>query len=69
MGPEPGEERQFLRTTEHVHRVDLDQPDPIDHPASVASVGRPGGAPIGESLGTEGDATGEGRAERWQTLG
>ena len=45
-----GEDRQQVRAGQHVHRVDLQQPDGVDQPAQVAAVDRPGrfrsGAPV-----------------------
>ena len=48
--PEPGEQRQLLAAHQHVDRVDLDQPDAVEHAAEVTPVDtslRPG---IGEAL-------------------
>ena len=44
MRAEPREQRQLLRAHEDVHRVDLDQPDAVEHPAHVAAVDAPGRA-------------------------
>ena len=54
--PEPGEQRQLLAAHQHVDRVDLDQPDPVEHPAQVAAVDPPRRAGIGEALRGERDA-------------
>ena len=53
---EPGEQRQFLAAHQHVHRVDLDDADALEHAAQVPAIDTPGGARIGESLRRERDA-------------
>ena len=47
---EAGEQRQLLRAHEDVHRVDLDEPDPVHHPPQVAAVHPAGRARVGEAL-------------------
>ncbi len=54
---EPGEQRQFLAANEHVDRVDLDQPDRVEHAAKVAAV-TAGRARPGEALRGERDPAG-----------
>ena len=51
---ETSEERQLLAAHENVDRVDLDQPDPVEHPSQVAAVDAADRTPIGETLGGEG---------------
>jgi hypothetical protein len=53
--PQPGEQRQLVAAHQHVHRVDLEQADPVEHPTQVAPVDAPGRAWVGEALGGEGD--------------
>ncbi len=52
VGAEPGEHRQVVGTGQHVHRVDLQQPDGVHQPTQVSPVGRRSGRPgrIGQPL-------------------
>ena len=58
---EPREERQLLRAHDDVDRVDLDQPDPAEHPAHVAPVDAAQSDGHAESLRTQRDAARRGR--------
>ncbi len=53
--PEAGEDRQVVRADQHVDRVDLQQPHPVDHPAQVPCVDPAGRPRLGEALGGERD--------------
>ena len=53
---EPREERQIVRPCQHVHRIDLQQPQPIDGAFHVAEVGCSIRTGAGEALGGKGDA-------------
>jgi hypothetical protein len=55
VGPEAGEDRQVVRADQHVDRVDLQQPHPVDHPAQVPGVDPAGRPRLGEALGGECD--------------
>ena len=48
---------------EHVHGVDLHEPDPLDHAPEVPPVDPPGGSAVAEPLGLEGDPLGLAAAE------
>ena len=50
---EPREQRQFLAAHEHVDRVDLQQPDPVEHPPQMPPVDATGRARIAEALRRE----------------
>ena len=54
--PEPGEQRQLVAAHEHVHRVDLDEADLVEHPSQVSTVDAAGRARLGKALGGEGRA-------------
>ena len=60
MVTEPGEHRELLAAGQHVDGVDLYQPHPLQHPASVAAVDGARGTAIGETLGRQRDAPGLG---------
>jgi hypothetical protein len=47
-----------MRPLEHVHRIELEQPDPLDHPAEVPPVDPTSGPWIRETLRSERDTTG-----------
>ena len=64
VGAQPGEERQLVRSGEHVDRVDLHEPDPVEHPPEVPPVDAARWARVVEALGVEGDAAGLAAAER-----
>jgi len=53
VGTQPCEEWELLAADEDVDRVDLDQPDPVEHTPEVTAVDSPGRARIGETLGAE----------------
>ncbi len=55
---EASEQRQLLAAHEHVHRVDLDDPDAAEHPAQVAPVDAPRRPALGQALGGDGHAPG-----------
>lgn len=38
VGPEPGKDRQIVRTLENIDRVELQDGDPIDDPAEVPDI-------------------------------
>ena len=62
MVAEPGEQGQLLAAHEHVDRVDLDQTDPVEHLAEVASIDvGPVGRWTAQALGGERDAASERR--------
>ena len=65
--PEAGEQRQLLAAHEHVDRVDLDQADPVEHPADVAAVDAARRPRLGEALGGERDAPRRSPAESRST--
>ena len=54
--PQPGEHRQLVGPDEHVDRVDLEEPGPIDEAAQVAAVDPACRARVGEALRGEDDA-------------
>ena len=56
VGAKAGEDRQFLRADNHVHRVDLQQADAVEQLADVATVDAAAGTGVGKTLGGEGDA-------------
>ena len=60
VGPEAAERRQVVGPLEHVDRVDLQQPDVLDHPAQVPAAGLGVGPRLGEALRGEGQPPGFG---------
>src|SRR5690606_25484703 len=57
VGAEPGEERQIVGPGQHVHRVELNDPDGVDHLAEMAHVDTAGGPRPVEPPGGEGEST------------
>ena len=55
---EPGEQRQVVAAREDVHRVDLQNPEPLHHAVQVTGRYRRGRTSATESLGSQGDASG-----------
>jgi hypothetical protein len=53
MRAEPGEQRQLLAAHQHVDRVDLDEPHPVDDAAQVTPIDATGRARVGEPLRAE----------------
>jgi hypothetical protein len=47
-----------MGATEHVHRVDLNQADPIQHPAEMTDIDPPFRSRLGKALGAQGVTTG-----------
>ncbi len=52
--PEAGEQRQLVAAHEHVHRIDLDDADLVEHAPQVSAVDAAGGPRLGEALRGEG---------------
>ena len=57
MRSEPGEQRQLLAAHEHVDRVDLDEPHPVDHPTEMTTVDAALRPRVVEALGRERDTS------------
>ena len=57
--PEPAEGGQVVRPGQHVHRVDLHDGQPLDHPAQLPDADGAGGPRVGEPLRGQGDAPGQ----------
>ena len=60
---ETGEQGQLLAAYEHVHGVDLDHADAVEHAAQVTAVDTAGRAAVGETLGGQRHAAGLGDGE------
>ena len=56
VGAEPGEERQVVRAHEHVHGVDLQEPEALDGPEDVGGPGPRRRARVAEPLRGQRDA-------------
>ena len=53
--PQPREQRHVVRPHHHIHRVDLQHPDAVDHPPQVTHIDAPRRPSVGKALRRQGD--------------